>query len=91
MEKSYWLARRRSAVAMARIATSSKARLIHYDLAGRYSIKAASCLPFMLPSSGPATEGEASSLRIAPPGAEPPHADKPARKRLPKPPQGERS
>jgi len=91
MEKSYWLARRRSAVAMARIATSSKARLIHYDLAGRYSIKAANCLPFMLPQSGPATEGEASSLRIAPPGAMTPSADKTAPKRLPKPPRGERS
>jgi len=91
MEKTYWLGRRSSAVAMARIATSSKARLIHYDLAGRYSIKAANCVPFMLPTSGPATEGEASSLRIAPPSANPPLGGKIPRKRLPKPRQGERS
>ena len=72
MEKTYWLGRRSSAVAMARIATSSKARLIHYDLAGRYSIMAASCPPFMLTTPA-GTEAEGIALHIPPPGDEPPH------------------
>jgi hypothetical protein len=41
MEKTYWIGRKRAAMAMARGATSSEARLIHYDLAGRYSVMAA--------------------------------------------------
>lgn len=41
MEKTYWIGRKRAAMAMARGADSSVARLIHYDLAGRYSVKAA--------------------------------------------------
>lgn len=42
MEKSYWLSRKRASLKMARNAVSSEARLIHYDLAGRYSLKAMS-------------------------------------------------
>jgi hypothetical protein len=41
MEQSYWLGRKRAAAANARVAASAEARLIHLDLAGRYSIKAA--------------------------------------------------
>jgi hypothetical protein len=41
MEKTYWLRRKRAAMAMARAAKTSESRLIHYDLAGRYSIRAA--------------------------------------------------
>ncbi|HEX8379162.1 MAG TPA: hypothetical protein VF619_01280 [Allosphingosinicella sp.] len=41
MEQTYWLARKRSSAANARRAESSEARLVHLDLAGRYSIKAA--------------------------------------------------
>ena len=41
MEKNYWIGRKRAAMAMARAASSAEARLIHYDLAGRYSIMAA--------------------------------------------------
>jgi len=48
MEKKYWIGRKRSAMAMARKAATAEARLIHYELAGRYSIRAAQCLPFML-------------------------------------------
>jgi hypothetical protein len=40
MEQEYWLSRKRASVRMARDATSSEARLVHYDLAGRYSLKA---------------------------------------------------
>jgi hemoglobin len=42
MDQRYWLQRKRSSLASARRATSSEARLIHYDLAGRYSVRAAS-------------------------------------------------
>ena len=40
MEQQYWLSRKRASVQMARDATNSEARLVHYDLAGRYSLKA---------------------------------------------------
>ena len=62
MEKTYWLGRKRAALAMARGATCSEARLVHYDLAGRYSVRAAFA-PFMLPLKGPATDGEREALR----------------------------
>ena len=41
MEKTYWLRRKREAMTAARIAASSESRLIHYELAGRYSLRAA--------------------------------------------------
>ena len=52
MEKKYWIGRKRSALAMAVDAASSEARLIHYELAGRYSVKAATCAPLL---AAPAT------------------------------------
>ena len=44
MEQEYWLSRTREAKVMARQAVSAEARLIHLDLAGRYSIQAAICV-----------------------------------------------
>ena len=41
MEQTYWLSRKRASVANARLAGSAEARLVHLDLAGRYSVKAA--------------------------------------------------
>jgi hypothetical protein len=41
METAHWLGRKRASLANARAATGAEARLIHYELAGRYSIKAA--------------------------------------------------
>jgi hypothetical protein len=41
MEQAYWLGRKRASVANARRAGGAEARLVHLDLAGRYSIKAA--------------------------------------------------
>ena len=41
MEKTYWLRRKREAMTAARGATTSESRLIHYELAGRYSLRAA--------------------------------------------------
>lgn len=63
MDKTYWLGRKRAAMAMARAATCSEARLIHYDQAGRHSVRAAFA-PFMLPKKGPVTEGEREALRM---------------------------
>ena len=40
METKYWLTRQRSSVRMALAAKSSRARLVHYELAGRYGLKA---------------------------------------------------
>lgn len=66
MERKYWLGRKHAAMGMARGASTAEARLIHYELAGMYSIKAArSARPFMLPHKGPATIGERAVL-IAP-------------------------
>jgi len=42
MEKGYWLGRKRDSLRAARNAVSAEARLIHYDLAGRYSLNALS-------------------------------------------------
>jgi hypothetical protein len=41
MEQAYWLGRKRASIANARRAGGAEARLVHLDLAGRYSIKAA--------------------------------------------------
>ena len=41
MGQIYWLKRQRSALGMARGAEDADTRLIHYELAGRYSIMAA--------------------------------------------------
>ena len=40
MERSYWLGRKLASTANAHAASSSEARLVHLDLAGRYSMKA---------------------------------------------------
>ena len=45
MEQAYWLRRTRASVAKANNATSARARLVHFDLAGRYSVKAADAAP----------------------------------------------
>jgi hypothetical protein len=42
MEQTYWLARKRVSLKLAQKAASAEARLVHYDLAGRYSLKAMS-------------------------------------------------
>jgi hypothetical protein len=44
MERAHWLSRKRASLAMAENAISAEARLIHYELAGRYSVKAANAL-----------------------------------------------
>ena len=41
MEQTYWLGRMRASKLMARNASNAEARLIHYELAGRYSVMAA--------------------------------------------------
>ena len=65
MERSYWIRRMRAAMDMARRAATAKTRLIHFDMAGRYSLKAAaSPRPFMLARREPATTGEREALRL---------------------------
>jgi hypothetical protein len=64
MEKKYWLRRGKAAAAMARDANSAEARLIHFELAGRYSIKAANLdPPFLLADQGPVLAGERAVIR----------------------------
>lgn len=43
MDQAYWLRRKRASLAKANAATSAEARLIHFELAGRYSVRAANC------------------------------------------------
>ena len=67
MENRYWIGRKRSAMGMARAAVSAEARLIHYDLAGRYSVMAAQCSPGPVPDSRRSAGGERALLHLAPP------------------------
>lgn len=67
MEKKYWIDRKRSAMAMAGKAITSEARLIHYDLAGRYSIQAAQCVPFVQTGAPLASLGEGAALHLPDP------------------------
>jgi len=62
MEKTYWIGRKRAAMGMAQGARSAEARLIHYDLAGRYSILAAQCA-----AAAPPREGERAMLHLSEP------------------------
>lgn len=62
MDKRYWIGRKRSAMSMARRASSAETRLIHYQLAGRYGARAAHAPAFMIPEKGPATAGEGVAL-----------------------------
>ena len=51
MGKAYWLSRKSASLMSAQNAASSEARLIHYDLAGRYSLKAMSAETLAMPTS----------------------------------------
>lgn len=42
MEKVYWIGRKRASLKAAQKASGSEARLAHYELAGLYSVRAAS-------------------------------------------------
>jgi hypothetical protein len=42
MEEAYWLGRTGTSLEQARNAATSEARLVHYEFAGRYSLKAMS-------------------------------------------------
>ncbi len=52
MEKAYWLRRKRASLKCAENAASSAARLTHYDLAGRYSLKALNAKSPQFPDTG---------------------------------------
>ena len=72
MDNRYWIGRKRSAMKMARGAATAEARLIHYDLAGRYSVKAAQFPPFAVPANLPPAAGERVALFVPGPEARPP-------------------
>jgi hypothetical protein len=71
MEKKYWIGRKREAMRMARTASTSQARLIHYQLAGLYSLQAVrfaavplfAPLPFATSPEGPPFAGPAQGAR----------------------------
>lgn len=67
MEQKYWIGRKRFAMARAREALSSEARLIHYELAGRYSIKAAQCSPAIVAPSRTSSTGDGAALHVPAP------------------------
>ncbi len=72
MEKAYWIGRKRAAMEMARTASCAEARLKHYELAGRYSIKAAHCPPFLLVPMAPAADAGRPILHLPGWGGAPP-------------------
>lgn len=72
MENRYWIGRERSAMGMARGAATAEARLIHYDLAGRYSVMAARALAMAAAADQRATRGEGAVLRLPQPRPRPP-------------------
>ncbi len=45
MDQAYWLRRKNASVTKAHDATSARARLAHFELAGRYSVMAANAAP----------------------------------------------
>jgi hypothetical protein len=55
MEQTYWLKRGRASAATARNAQCSRSRLAHFELAGRYSVKAATIACSQIPVAEPAT------------------------------------
>ena len=72
MENRYWIGRKRSAMGMARGAATAEARLIHYDLAGRYSVMAAQALSLAAASDPRSSHGGTAMLRSPQPQSCPP-------------------
>lgn len=71
MDRAHWLSRKRASVAMAEKAMSSVARLVHYELAGRYSVKAADAAPPQLHvEDEPPLEAYAERKPVASPSPE---------------------
>jgi hypothetical protein len=69
MERAHWLSRKRASMGMAESAVSSRARLVHYELAGLYSVKAASAARPELhleDEPPPVVNGERTDVRSSP-------------------------
>jgi hypothetical protein len=64
MDQAYWIGRKRFAMKMARGAATAEARLIHYDLAGRYSVAAAQFPAFLVPASRPPAADDRPALHL---------------------------
>jgi len=69
MESRYWIGRMRAEMTAARAASTAEARLIHYDLAGRYRLKAAVALPFLAARSLPVADAARPTLHLPDPTA----------------------
>jgi hypothetical protein len=72
MERDYWLGRKRASFRLAQDATSAEARLIHYDLAGFYSVQSARA---DRDSSGPAVMPTPAVEQLVPEADSPSIAD----------------
>lgn len=57
MDQAFWLGRERDSIAHARAATLADVRLMHYDLAAAYSLKAAEARLACLKAGTPARSG----------------------------------
>ena len=64
MKRQYWIGRMPAAMTMARDAPTAESRLVHDEPAGRYGIRAANMVPFLMPFKGPATPGERETLKL---------------------------
>jgi hypothetical protein len=70
METEYWAGRMDEAVNMARDAATAQARLAHYELAGRYSVRAADAWPAE-PASDAPDDGSGNASATEGAGPEP--------------------
>jgi hypothetical protein len=66
MEQAHWLSRKRASLSMAKKAATATARLIHYELAGRYSVKAADAVPQLHVENEPPIEVFDDGKRVSP-------------------------
>jgi hypothetical protein len=69
MDQAYWLERERDAIANGHAATLADVRLIHYDLAHRYSIEAANAAKTVRRRRKPRGVGEqlTTAFHLTPP------------------------
>jgi hypothetical protein len=66
MEQAHWLSRKRASLAMAKKAATASSRLIHYEMAGRYSVKAAEAAPQLHVEDEPPIEVMDDGRRMPP-------------------------
>lgn len=74
MGMKYWAGRQQSALTMAQDAATAATRLIHFDLAGRYGVKAASFPAAAIPPAAvlAGAQDARPTLHLRPPAANDP-------------------